>query len=294
MVKIEPAKIASNNIVNGKKLYEQRARKALPFLVRQAKAGQTIYYSDLAEEINIPNPRTLNYPLGAIGQALLKLAESKNIVVPPIQCLVLNKGTGLPGDGIEWFIDSQKFIDLANFTKLSKSKKQDVVKAILSNIFAYSKWDWVLEQFKLEPVELNIADIINTVKQNGFGHGESEQHKKFKECLAQSPALLGLKVPIGVTEYTLPSLDSIDVVFTNKGQMIGVEAKSFISDTSDILRGLFQCVKYKHLIEAEQAVTNKKHDSRVILALQGKFPPELISVKNTLGIEVIDNIKISC
>ncbi|GAB1452542.1 hypothetical protein MASR2M47_25980 [Draconibacterium sp.] len=28
---------------------------------RQAKAGQTIYYSDLANQIGIPNPRNLNY-----------------------------------------------------------------------------------------------------------------------------------------------------------------------------------------------------------------------------------------
>lgn len=287
MMKIQTAKIAHGDILTGNKLYEQRARKALPYIVRQAKAGQTIFYSDLAEEINIPNPRNLNFPLGAIGQALITLGKSTNTIIPPIQCLVINKGTGLPGDGIEWFISQTAF------NKLTKSQKRELVNRQLTNIFAYPNWDWVLNQFDLEPVKSNVADIIDKAKKIGFGHGESEQHKNFKEYLAQNPSLLGLKVSVGTIEYKLPSSDSIDILFTDKGQIIGVEVKSSISDTPDILRGLFQCVKYKHLIEAEQAVKNKTPDSRVILALQGLFPTELISVRNILGIEVIDKIKTS-
>jgi alkylated DNA nucleotide flippase Atl1 len=53
----------NSNILNGEKLYQKRAKTALPYLVRQAKAGQKIYYSDLAKEIGMPNPRNLNYVL---------------------------------------------------------------------------------------------------------------------------------------------------------------------------------------------------------------------------------------
>jgi hypothetical protein len=60
MVKRQTAKIANPDLLDGEKLYQERARLTLPYLVRQAKAGQTIYYSDLAKEINIPNPRNLN------------------------------------------------------------------------------------------------------------------------------------------------------------------------------------------------------------------------------------------
>ena len=37
--------------IMGDKLYQVRARKALPILVRQAKAQQTITYTDLAIEL---------------------------------------------------------------------------------------------------------------------------------------------------------------------------------------------------------------------------------------------------
>lgn len=79
-------------------------------------------------------------------------------------------------------------------------------------------------------------------------------------------------------------------MFTDGNLKIGVEVKSKISLKDDIERGLFQCIKYKALLEAEQIVIGEIPNCRVILALENSLPPELIKVKNRLDIEVIDNI----
>ncbi len=97
------------DFLSGDKLYQQRARAVLPVLVRQAKATQKIYYGDLAAEVSIPNPRNLNYPLGSIGNALKSLSKKWAIKIPQIQCIVVNKGSELPGEGIGWFIDKKDF-----------------------------------------------------------------------------------------------------------------------------------------------------------------------------------------
>ena len=90
--------------ISGDKLYRERARKALPLLVRQAQARRKIYYSDLAPKLGMANLRNLNYALGYIGQALASLSEEPGWKeIPPIQCLVVNKQTGLPGEGVGWF-----------------------------------------------------------------------------------------------------------------------------------------------------------------------------------------------
>ncbi len=47
----------------------------------------------------MPNPRNLNYVLGSIGQSLERLSKAWKTKVPPIQCLVVNKSTGLPPFG---------------------------------------------------------------------------------------------------------------------------------------------------------------------------------------------------
>lgn len=260
----------------------------MPYLVRQAKAKKTIYYSDLAQEIGVPNPRNLNYILGAIGNALTELGRKNAIEIPAIQCVVINKQTELPGEGIGWFINKK------DFKKLSKSDQKDVVNIQLAKIFAFQRWDWVLEQLGLKPLKTNIEAEIEKAKAYKPGAGESALHKRFKEYIANHPESLGLNkdLMVGVIEYQLPSNDKIDVVFTDQNLKIGIEVKSRISDNIDILRGLFQCVKYKSLVEAEQAIENLRPNGRIILALESGFPAELIGVKNILGIEVVDNIKI--
>lgn len=285
MDKRQTAKIANSNLLSDNKLYLKRAKSTLPYLVRQARAGKTILYSDLAKELNIPNPRNLNYVLGAIGNALIKLGETSEKMIPPIQCLVVNKSTGLPGEGIGWFIDR------TDFSQLTVSKKRDLINRQLANIFSFTNWDWVLKQFDLEPIPLNIQDLLKKAKELRFSGGESLEHKQFKETISNNPDLLGLKVGNGIIEYRLASADCIDILFSDKEQLFGVEVKSLISSPADILRGIFQCVKYKYLLEAEQVVSGKIPNCRIILALQGKLPFDLIAVKNMLGIEVIDEIK---
>lgn len=110
-----------------------------------------------------------------------------------------------------------------------------------------------------------------------------------------TPISIGLASQYSMVEveHKLLSADIIDIVFIDKSTMIGIEVKSRISEPADILRGLFQCVKYKSLIEAEQIVKNREPDSRVILVLEGSLPTELIGIKNVLGIEVIDGIEIT-
>ena len=144
----------------------------------------------------------------------------------------------------------------------------------------------------LEPVTGNIDDILKKAANYHRG-GESEQHRTFKEFISRNPGVLKLNPAIGfgITEYRLPSADMVDILFTEKDLKIGVEVKSEISDTDDICRGLFQCVKYKSLIEAEQIVHDEWPNCRVILALQGPLPPALLIYKNLLGVEVIDNLK---
>ena len=56
-------------------LYQRRAFSALPLLVRQAEAGQTIHYGQLARELGMPNPRNLNHVLGSIGTSLRNLGQ---------------------------------------------------------------------------------------------------------------------------------------------------------------------------------------------------------------------------
>ena len=204
---METAKVAGS--IAGSKPYQERARRALPLLVRQAHAGTPIYYSDLASELNMPNPRNLNYVLGSIGQALEALSKAWKEKVPPIQCLAINKHTGLPGEGIGWFITEK-----GDFRNLSRKQQRLLVEAELQKVFAYPKWHAVLSAFELSPVQADFTALVRKVAQFRAS-GESPEHKELKEFVAKHPEVVGLPVSgsTGETEFSLPSGDTIDVLF---------------------------------------------------------------------------------
>lgn len=270
--------------ISGNKLYQKRARAALPILARQAKARSTLFYSDLAQELGMPNPRNLNYVLGSIGQTLEHLSEQWKTKVPPIQALVVNKNSGLPGEGIGWFLVKEE-----EFATLPFNQKQIIVKAELNHVFTFPQWDKVLKALGLEPVETDFSHAIELASQV-YGGGESEHHKILKNFVACHPSSIGLSstTPRGLTEERLPSGDSLDVSFYTKSTWIAAEVKSAISSVPDIARGLFQCVKYRAVMEAVLLAQSQIKDVRALLVLESKFPATLLPLKNVLGVEVID------
>lgn len=278
------AKTASS--ISGDKLYQERARATLPRLVRQATAGKSIFYSDLAEELGMPNPRNLNYVLGSIGQAMLQLSKKWKEKIPPIQCLVVNKATGIPGEGIGWFLISKE-----DFSKLPLRRRREIVQAELQHIYSYPHWERVLAELELEPAEVNFTTEIVKAAGN-LGGGESPEHKRLKDYVAKNPKIVGISVSsaIGVTEFRLPSGDSLDVSFDLAKQWLAVEVKSRLSAEPDIVRGIFQCVKYQAILDAMLLTQSRTCDARAILVLESNLPSKLKALSNLLGVEVVDGV----
>lgn len=279
----QTAEIAAD--IYGDALYQERARRALPLLVRQAEAGELIFYGDLAAELGMPNARNLNYPLGAIGRTLEALSKRWKQAIPPLQCLVVNRQTGLPGEGIGWFL-----IRKEDYGRLPLSRRRDIVRAELGKITAYPHWREVLDALSL-PMPVSAAPIELLERAGGKGGGESEAHLWLKRHVLSHPEVLGLRPEqTGAMEYRLPSGDCLDVSFPTPRLWVGVEVKSRLSDDADLLRGLFQCVKYKAVMEAMQAVQGETRSVRAVLVLEGTLPFGLLGARNVLGVEVVEGV----
>ncbi|GBU22902.1 hypothetical protein R80B4_02815 [Fibrobacteres bacterium R8-0-B4] len=270
----------------GNKPYQKRARAALPIIVRQVLALQTITYGELADELGDVGPRNLSGTLGLIGKTLENLSQQWKETIPHIQAIVVTKATGTPGKGINVFFGK-------NLPKNRANRKQFMLN-LHRDIFSYKKWYNVLKALNLEP---NIVTTVESKdikhKRRGFGSGgEGEDHKRFKTRIAKHPELLKLKgFATGKLEHTFLTNDTIDVYFSNENTVVGVEVKSRISEIEDVRRGLFQCKKYEALIDAEIIVKGERKNSEVILALEGEFPKELLPTRNVLSVNCIDKIK---
>ena len=271
--------IAKNK--SDKEWYQTLARAILPILVRQAMASQKISYGDLGKELG-RHHRILRFPLDCIGNTLLELNERWPDEIPPIQGLVVNQATGLPGDGVNFIAQ-----------KPDARQKEAIVQAKLGEVFSYPKWLDVLEELGLSPAEPLNPQLVPSVDRRG-GAGESAAHKRLKDYIAQNPRVVGLNKSLapGETEYQLPSGDIPDVLFQNTRRRIAVEVKSHISNEDDLRRGLFQCVKYRAILRACRSLEGETYEADARLAIEGSLSKELRAMKNTLGIQVIENIQV--
>ena len=161
----------------------------------------------------------------------------------------------------------------------------------LQKIFSFSKWRKVLDQLHLKPAVLEHKAAVKKAVNLGGG-GESEQHKKLKNYIADHPEVLKLPSKLrGIIEYALPSGDTVDVLFENSDDVIGVEVKSALSVESDIVRGIFQCVKYRAVINAYLASKGLPQNGRAVLIIEAALPKYLSPLKNMLSVEVLDKVK---
>ena len=53
------------------------------------------------------------------------------------------------------------------------------------------------------------------------------------------------------------------------------------------------CMKYRAVLEAQQAAGGRPQSARAILALEAKLPSKFLALKNILGIELIDDITVA-
>jgi hypothetical protein len=139
-------------------------------------------------------------------------------------------------------------------------------------------------------VETNVARLDAAKRCFGRG-GEGPKHRALKDYVALNPEVLGLPPTMapGKTEYKLPSGDSVDVMFKSENRWVAVEVKSEISNAADQERGLFQCIKYGAVLEAEGKLVNRGVSVETILVLGSE--PRFGDWDKALGIEVRSNIK---
>ena len=129
---------------HGKKLYQEQARAVLPILVRQAEARQPVFYEALAQEVKMPNPRNLNYPLGCIGTTLNNIGEQWGSDVPPIEALVVNQATRLPGPGFDGFLT------VKGESWDNKKERKALIEQYWARIYGYPYWDDILKELNLK------------------------------------------------------------------------------------------------------------------------------------------------
>jgi len=235
--------------------------------------------------------------LGRLGEALESLNRSNPErfgTIPQIQLLVCNKKTGRPGNLALGFLGFPK----AKTDRMTKQQLDTIVSATHGRSFKYRRWPYVLKALGLKPVPLklpppeSILPKISEIERRA--RGEGEDHKRLKLFLAENPKKIGVRSKSkGDTEVLLLSGDRLDVSFRSGEQWIAVEVKGENSPEADLVRGIFQCVKYKIVMATQlryEALSSGSYlqlaDPKVIFACACAVPAALRKFAQPLNIEI--------
>lgn len=262
--------------------------RAIPILVRWAVSGVTSNtYGDLNREL-VGKSRFsgIGHVLGCIEEVLSALRMDSDNQIPTLNALVNNAKTGMPSGGL--------CLVCKEYESLSAEGKRAKIKELNDSAIKYEHWDTVLFALGLPHSVIASEQEEDEIRRVTYqGSCESHQHKSLKEFIFLHPESIGIRDVIEKEkEYVLLSGDKPDVFFRLKDHTsVAIEVKSIISPSSDILRGLYQCVKYEAVIAAEKRTHGSLGDVRSILVIEGKLSESNCQTKNMLGVKVIEGFK---
>lgn len=262
----------------------KRMPQLLPILIRQARLERPITYGDVAKELGFHH-RGTHHVAGHIGHTLNAIASTrgwKSRPPPPLQALVVNDITRLPGSGIKVFMSA------AYRDARSAKKKRAVLKAVYADLAAYEHWDEVCELLEIPLAPSSLEDAVEKARRSRGRGGEGPEHLALKEYVAAHPEVVGLPKggEKGHQEYPIASGDRIDVVFERRALRLAIEVKPASAGEGDKLRGVFQCLKYRVILKAESVLSDQPLRVKAMLVLGGDVPLKVMELANRLGVDV--------
>lgn len=271
------------------------ARILLPLLIECAQQKRTVYYSEarellFAQGISRAHTTTYGYVAGLVGEALLELSEQEGCKpYPPLNVLVVAKKDNLPGSGADYHLG--RYLGLRAKNKIQGARRQDYIAQAQKDIFAFEDWNTVLEKVglaRLRSIDFDTDDSLPDISYHAHkGTGEGPAHASLKHYIAENPEVIGLGKSYrrGKTERGFACADRVDVFFEHEQYPIAVECKTAYASNDELTSGIFQCVKYKALLEAEILCSEKKGTPKSILAVGRVLPNQHQRLATLLGVE---------
>jgi hypothetical protein len=262
------------------------APHVLPILLKRAREGRTITYSELATAVYkrdsrfVPTYRKTFYgaPVGLVGHVLEDLGRRRRERIPPLNVLVINKRTGLPGIGADNIVS---YFFRGTGKKFSERDRRDMMRQATEAVFDYGeRWLSVAEDLCVDVLrpatgQLHGRKQLMLPKLAPSQRGESKQHRSLKAWVRTHPVLFNNfgTFDSGVNEYLISSGDRLDVHFDNGRQRLAVEVKPSQASADELGRGVFQVVKYRAVMRAEQICREHVPNAQAVLVSVNRPDP---------------------
>jgi hypothetical protein len=268
------------------------------WLVEVAQHQTTLAYGAALDRLekevgfsSIGRATRLGYPAGRLMEDIQLI--SKN--APLLNILLVLQSDDMPSTGAGWFL-AEHFgvakLKTKNFRSRHPVLWRRYFEKAAKEVYDYRHWDKLIDRvypstIKYEKSSLSALSADAGTEREGIPRGrkgEGPTHKALRLWARDNPGAV-VKRARGCrseTEVELPSGDRVDVVYFTEQTTYAVEVKSRISNDADFERGVYQCVKYRAVLQAMNPYQTR--DIRVILLTERKLPGYLEERAKSLGI----------
>ena len=201
------------------------------YLLPRVAANARITYGDIADRLRADlslKGKVFPVHVGHVVGTLMDQILDAESAAPLVNVLVVNQKTGEPGRGANHYLRDR-------FGTL-RGRRELIAKAA-REVYAYAGWPRFYR------------------KHPRGGPAESDEHKRLKQYVEDHPESVGAPArPLQRRkELKLLSGDEVDVFFEYRDTAYLVEVKSTHSSDPDFERGVYQCIKYRAVFEAQQS-----------------------------------------
>lgn len=208
--------------------------------------------------------------IGRIAGELMNRISAEDTNAPLLNVLVVGQGDGLPGVGAGSFM-----ADYFGVPKLGEKKANERYPNLwleysirgMDEVMQRDTAYWLSIHRKVFGKNLS-ADAVEAerkarktgqendgvqTKNSKYGPGgESKEHEALRKWVTKYPHKVDARFTgaLAETEFDLLSGDRVDVMLRNRAQWVAIEVKSRRSNENDYRRGVYQCVKYRAVLEA--------------------------------------------
>ena len=257
-------------------LKQYAAAPLAQWLIHAAKIRSSVTYGEAKRRLEMDFefdtifPTRMGIPAGALMYRILEAQQD----CPLLNILLVRQGDGMPGEGAGPFMADylgQPRLARPGYRDRHPHRWRAACDEIAADVYAFRDWDGVYRQAfgkRLPP-----ATRPDGSERDGINHarrGEGPNHKALRLWVAKNPrrvrrAYANFETD---TEVVLESADRVDVVYYGPTSTVIIEVKSLDSDDWDLRRGVFQCIKYRAVMEA----MDMRSDALVVTVLVTQVP----------------------